>query len=83
MLAGHGTLTKGATTTVDGVKVVAVSEKGLGWTLYVARTGKPYPIEVIESAGRRVRVVFSEFNAPMSLRAPAHPVNITKLAEGF
>ncbi len=82
-LAGHGALTKGATTTVDGVKVVAVNNRKLGWTLYVATSGKPYPIEMIGTAAHRARVVFDDFNAPISLSAPAHPVNLAKLEKGF
>ncbi len=45
-LAGHGALVKGASTTVDGQKVLGLTDTSTGGTLYVATTGPPYPIAV-------------------------------------
>jgi hypothetical protein len=79
-IADHGTLTKGAVTTVDGFQVVAITAKPqpprLGRTVYVATTGKPYPIEITTPAARGI---FEDFNAPIPLSAPTHPVNLAPL----
>ncbi|MGA2470736.1 MAG: hypothetical protein ABSG64_08615 [Solirubrobacteraceae bacterium] len=79
------TLTKGATTTVDGVKVVALNNVTKGATVYIATTGKPYVIEISEAAsaaaGLSVRLVFSDFNTPVPLAAPPHALNFSALAK--
>jgi hypothetical protein len=82
-IADHGTLTKGAVTTVDGFKVVAITDKPPPprpqWTVYVATTGKPYPIEITVRQPDPTRGIFEDFNAPIPLSAPTHPVNLAPL----
>src|SRR4029077_12106720 len=46
LLASHGKLAKGATTTVRGQQVVPISDRTKGGTIYIATTGRPYPIEL-------------------------------------
>jgi hypothetical protein len=77
--ASRVALTKTPTTTVAGRAVVGVVDKKAGWTLYVATTGKPYPIESTVTAGAPGSVIFHNFNAPVTLSAPAHPVNLPQL----
>ena len=77
LLGSHGTLAKGKTTTVDGQKVVAITDTTKGGTLYVATTGKPYPVEVTK--GNSGRVVFDRFNDPVSLAAPPNAIDISQL----
>jgi len=79
LLSGHGTLTKGATSTRDGQQVVAVKDTSKGGTLYVATTGKPYPIEIMKSGAQGGRIVFDRFNESVSLAAPPHALDISKL----
>jgi hypothetical protein len=79
MLSSHGTLAKGATTTVDGHKVVAINDTTKGGTLYVATTGQPYPVEVVRSGSQGGRIVFGQFNVPVSLTAPANAIDLSKL----
>lgn len=78
-LSDHGALEKGATSTVGGQKVVAVRDTTRGGTLYVATTGKPYPIEIAETGSRRGHVIFNRYNEPVSLSAPANSIDVSKL----
>jgi len=78
-LAAHGPLVKGASTTVDGHKVLGVTDTSQGGTLYVATTGPPYPIEVTKSGSGAGRVVFDHWNGPVSVTAPENTIDITQL----
>jgi hypothetical protein len=79
LLSTHGTLAKGQTTTVRGQKVVAVNDTSKGGTLYVATTGKPYPIEIVKNGTAGGRVDFDRFNQPVPLSAPAGAIDISQL----
>lgn len=81
-LAGHGALTRAGTTTVAGRPAVGVTDRARGGTLYVAATGTPYPLEVAERGAAGGRIVFEEWNQPVTLAAPAHPINIKQLQGG-
>jgi hypothetical protein len=78
----HGTLTKGSTTTVNGVKAIAL-HSSKGGTMYVATTGKPYPLEVSKTSGPKVgRVTFTKYDQPFSISAPSNSVNLDQLQSG-
>jgi hypothetical protein len=81
-LANHGTLAKGSTTTVNGQKVVGVTDTGKGGTLYVAETGQPYPIEITKSGVGGGTITFDRWNEAVSLAAPANAIDITQLRAG-
>ena len=75
----HGTLTKGSTTTVNGVKAVAL-HSSKGGTMYIATTGKPYPLEVSKASGTKSgKVTFSDYNKAFSISAPGHAVDLDRL----
>jgi hypothetical protein len=78
-LASHGTLARGATTTVDGQKAVGVTDPADGGTLYVASTGAPYPLEIVTSATDGEKITFNKWNQPVTLEAPAKVVDIHQL----
>lgn len=78
LLTRHGALSKGAKTTLDGRPVIAVRDAARGGTLYVATTGKPYPLR-ISNASNGGQLTFSEFNQPVKLSAPADSIDVTKL----
>jgi hypothetical protein len=82
LLSSHGTLAKGATTTVDGQKVVAIKDTTKNATLYVATTGKPYPVEIVKTGSGGGRVVFDRFNQSVSVTAPAHAIDLSQLQSG-
>jgi hypothetical protein len=80
LVSNHGALTKGGTSTVDGQKVVAVKDTTKGETLYVATTGKPYPIKIAKTGGRGGgHLIFDRYNEPVSVSAPANSIDISKL----
>lgn len=75
LLTQHGkSLKTGAESTVAGRKVVAV-RSGQG-TLYVAATGKPYPVEVVKAGSEGGKLDFDRFNQAVSLSAPKNTVNL-------
>ena len=81
-----GPVTKGATTTVNGVPVIAITDQATadwcldvgaqcdGRTIYVGTTGEPYPIR-IETGDRHIPLDFADFGAPVELVPPA-PLDI-------
>jgi hypothetical protein len=79
-VADHGTLTRGRSKTIDGQRAVGLSDLEGGGTLYVARTGTPYPLEIVKRGAGKL--VFDHWNQPVSLMAPASPININQLQTG-
>lgn len=78
-LADHGTLAKGAVTTVDGTKVLSVTDVSHGGTLYVATTGKPYPIAITKSGKTGGKISFDRWNEPVTLTAPQNSIDLSQL----
>lgn len=78
-LANHGKLAKSGETTVNGVKVVGVKDTTKGGVLYVATTGKAYPIRVTKSGASGGTLTFDQWNQTVSLSAPPNAVDISKL----
>jgi hypothetical protein len=81
LLSAHGTLSKGALTTIRGQKVVPLTDQPSGGTLYVAATGKPYPVEIANAHARGV-IVIDSINQPVTLTAPAGAIDISQLQQG-
>lgn len=81
-LASHGSLAKGPTTKVEGQEAVGVKDLSRGGTLYVATTGKPYPLQITKGGSGGGTVTFSHWNAPVSVTAPANAVDLSQLASG-
>jgi hypothetical protein len=69
-LLRRATFVKGPTVLVHGQQVLAIHSLTRGGTLYIATTGAPYPIEVRGSPKHPGRVVFDQYNRPISLQAP-------------
>jgi hypothetical protein len=78
-LASHGTLQKGATTTVDRQQVITITNASHGGTLYVATTGKPYPIQITKSGTNGGKILFDRWNAPFTLVAPKNAIDLSQL----
>jgi hypothetical protein len=81
VLSTHGSLTKTGTTTVNGESAVGVRDTTQGGTLYVATTGKPYPLEILKSGGQGGRIVLNSFDQAVSLTAPANAIDISKFSK--
>lgn len=79
VLGEKGTLAKGGTSTVAGHKVIAVKDTTKGGVLYVATTGKPYPIQIAKNGSGGGKVNFEDWDAAVSISAPRNAVNIEKL----
>jgi hypothetical protein len=67
---------RGRATTFRGRPVVAVTEPG-GGTVYVATTGKPYPLRWVQSS--QSRVTFSRFGRDFRITAPKGALNLTAI----
>ena len=75
----HGTLSKGSTSTVNGQKVIAL-HSSRGGIMYVATTGKPYPLQVVKTSGTTTgKVNFSQYNQAFSISAPANSIDLDQL----
>ena len=73
----HGKLTNDGPTTYKGAKVVAIRDTSDGSKLYVAATGRPYPVAIVAGGkGKSGAVTFGDWNKPVSLSAPSNAVAI-------
>jgi hypothetical protein len=79
LLTGHGALTKGSTSTVDGMNVIAINDTTKGGTLYVATTGQPYPVRISKSGAGGGQLTFDRFNETVSLTPPQNAIDISQL----
>ncbi len=80
ILPGNGHLAKGSTSTINGQPVVALIDKSQGGdTMYVATTGQPYPIEIVDGGSSVGKVVFDHFNEPVTVSPPADSIDLVKL----
>ena len=82
LLNNHAKLSKGATSTVNGQKVVALTDTTNHGTLYVAATGKAYPVEILKPGANGGRISFGRYNESVTLTAPANAIDISKLKSG-
>jgi hypothetical protein len=72
-------LKKLGTSTVAGQKVVGISDKARGGTLYIAATGQPYPIQIVKSGSSGGKISFDRWNSSVTLAAPANAIDVTQL----
>jgi hypothetical protein len=76
----QGSLSKGTTTKVDGQKVIGVHDATSQTTLYVATTGKPYPVAIDTGGTSRGRVMFERGSFSVPLTPPATVVDLSQVA---
>jgi hypothetical protein len=80
ILGNHGMLEKGTSATVAGRSAIGVIDRGqAGGTLYVATTGKPYPLELASPKGKRGAISFDHWDEPVALVPPKNAVDLAKL----
>ncbi len=65
-----GTLTKGSPTTLDGTRVIGITDSQDGSTLYVALEGPPYPVTIRPPGSTTPPPTFSAWNAPLTVHSP-------------
>jgi len=75
----HGTLRNEGEMTFHGQKAVAIRDTTQGGTLYVAATGKPYPIGITSNGGKSGAILFGNWNASESISAPKNAVDVSKI----
>jgi hypothetical protein len=78
-LTGHGILAKGATTTVNGQQAIAITDTTKHGVLYVATTGKPYPIQISKDGSEAGAITFDRWNQPVTISPPASSVDLSEL----
>ncbi|MFL5958946.1 MAG: hypothetical protein ACJ75G_01580 [Gaiellaceae bacterium] len=81
--SSHGKLANAGKTTYKGQQVVAIRDESDNSKLYVAATGKPYPVAIVGSKkGRSGTITFDDWNAQVSLSAPKNAIDISRLGAG-
>jgi hypothetical protein len=77
--AHHGKLANDGKTTYKGTDVVAIRDTSDGSKLYVAATGKPYPVAIVGGRkGDSGAITFDDWNKSVSLSAPGNAVDISQ-----
>jgi hypothetical protein len=73
----HGRLANDGKTTYKGQDVVAIRDTSDGSKLYVAATGKPYPVAIVGGKGNDSgTITFADWNKSVSLSAPSDAIDI-------
>lgn len=80
-LASQGALAKGATTTIAGQPVIELHDTSHNGSLFVATSGKPYPIEIVKHGSEAGHITFTAWNQPVSLSAPSGAIDLSQLQQ--
>ncbi len=72
-------LKKGATSTVGGTSVIAVTDTSKQGTLFVATSGTAYPVELKAPNGGSGAIHFGSWNSPVTLTPPKGALDISSL----
>lgn len=78
-LTSHGTLAKGGASTVAGQPVIELSDTSRDGSLFIATTGKPYPVQLVKHGSEAGHITFSEWNRPVPLTPPAGAIDLGQL----
>jgi hypothetical protein len=77
--SNHGKLANAGAKTLDGQKVVEIRDTSDDSKLYVAATGKAYPVAIV--GGKKSQsgtITFSDWNKPLQVSAPKGALDISK-----
>ncbi len=79
IVSTSGTVTTGATKTVDGQPALELKTEGKLYKgrLYIKTTGQPYPIKLEKQGRETAQITFTDWDQPVSIAAPT---NITSAA---
>jgi hypothetical protein len=79
-LATHGKLRNAGETTYKGQRVVAIEDTTRHGTLYIAATGSPYPVAIVNNGPSDPgTVTFDDWNKTVSVTAPKGAIDLSKL----
>jgi hypothetical protein len=81
-LSNHGALARAPGKRLAGQTTVGVRDLSDGGVLYVASSGKPFPVQLEKDGAGGGRIVFDRWNQPVTLSAPTDAVNINQLLGG-
>jgi hypothetical protein len=83
-VSAQGRITKGPVTTINGQKAVPLVDHGDGGTLYVAATGTPYILKIVDSkaSGSAGSLTFDQFGTATVPPVPTNAVDFSKFASG-
>lgn len=76
LLDRHGQLARAGKATIGGRPAVGVTDRTQGGTLFVATTGRPYPLEIVKHGRDGGYVKFTEFNQPVSVVPPPKSISL-------
>ena len=78
LLTSSGPLTKGATTTINGQKALQLKQTAKLFTgsLYIATTGKPYPLQITKQGRETGQTTFTNWNQPITLTPPTNTTTV-------
>jgi hypothetical protein len=77
--AHHGKLANDGKSTYRGQPVVVIRDTSDNSKLYVAATGKPYPVALVGGKGGQTgSITFGDWNKPVSLSAPSGALDISR-----
>jgi hypothetical protein len=81
ILSGSGKVTKGARVKTDGQPAITLklTRKLYSGTLYVATTGRPYPLKLTKTGRETGQTTFTGWNDPVSVSPPANAVDLSQL----
>ena len=71
MLQAEGTVTKSGVRTYNGQKVVVLRDSDGGGDLYIAASGKPYPVAIVSTGDKQGTITFTGWDEPVDVSAPA------------
>lgn len=75
----HGKLANDGRSTYKGTEVVVVRDESDNSKLYVAATGKPYPVALVSGQkDRSGTITFDDWDKPVSLSAPSGAIDISQ-----
>jgi hypothetical protein len=79
--APNDLLATGASTTLGGQHAIELhtTAKLFKGTLFIATTGKPYPIELVKHGRETGQSTFTDWNKPITLNPPANAITVTQL----
>lgn len=78
--SNHGKLANNGAKTYNGQKVVEIRDTADNSKLYVATTGKPYPVAIVGSKKNQSgTITFDNWNKSFSVSAPKGAIDISKL----
>lgn len=81
--ANHGKLENKGATAFQGQRVVEIRDTSDNSKLYVAATGKPYPVAIVGGKQNQSgTITFGDWNANVSLSPPSDALDISKLGVG-